>query len=211
MLQYILTHQAEFMVLLRQHVILTCSAIGLATSIGIPLAILASRIPFLERPVLLLGNLGQTIPSLVILALCIPFLGIGFAPSLAALFLRAILPILMNTFTGIKNVEHGIIEAARGMGMTENQILWKVQIPLTVPVMIAGLRTAVVQAVSLATLAAFAGGGSLGDLIQQGIMMVDQERLMAGAVSTAALALLADFIIGLLQQWLTPQGLKISA
>jgi osmoprotectant transport system permease protein len=165
----------------------------------------------MEKPVLILGNLGQAIPSLVVLALCLPIMGIGFAPSLAALLFRAILPILLNTFVGIKNVDHGLIEAARGMGMTENQILWKVQIPITVPVMLAGIRTATVQAISLATLAAFAGGGSLGNLIQQGIMINHKGRLFTGAVSTAVLALLADFIIGWLEKWFTPRGLKVSA
>ena len=95
--------------------------------------------------------------------------------------------------------------------MTENQILWKVQIPITVPVMLAGIRTATVQAISLATLAAFAGGGSLGNLIQQGIMINHKGRLFTGAVSTAVLALLADFIIGWLEKWFTPRGLKVSA
>lgn len=199
------------MVLLRQHIVLTVLAIVLAIALGIPLAILASRVPFMEKPVLILGNLGQAIPSLVVLALCLPIMGIGFAPSLAALLFRAILPILLNTFVGIKNVDHGLIEAARGMGMTENQILWKVQIPITVPVMLAGIRTATVQAISLATLAAFAGGGSLGNLIQQGIMINHKGRLFTGAVSTAVLALLADFIIGWLEKWFTPRGLKVSA
>ncbi|HOA35101.1 MAG TPA: ABC transporter permease [Bacillota bacterium] len=211
MLDFILNNQEQFMVLLRQHIVLTVLAIVLAIALGIPLAILASRVPFMEKPVLILGNLGQAIPSLVVLALCLPIMGIGFAPSLAALLFRAILPILLNTFVGIKNVDHGLIEAARGMGMTENQILWKVQIPITVPVMLAGIRTATVQAISLATLAAFAGGGSLGNLIQQGIMINHKGRLFTGAVSTAVLALLADFIIGWLEKWFTPRGLKVSA
>jgi osmoprotectant transport system permease protein len=211
MLDFILANQPAIMELLRQHVVLTLVAVGLAIALGIPLAILASRVPFMEKPVLILGNLGQAIPSLVVLALCLPIMGIGFAPSLAALLFRAILPILLNTFVGIKNVDHGLIEAARGMGMTENQILWKVQIPITVPVMLAGIRTATVQAISLATLAAFAGGGSLGNLIQQGIMINHKGRLFTGAVSTAVLALLADFIIGWLEKWFTPRGLKVSA
>ncbi len=209
MLDFILENQPAIMVLLRQHVILTLAAVGLAIATGVPLAILASRVPSLERTVLILGNLGQAIPSLVILALCIPIMGIGFAPSLAALVFRAILPILLNTFVGIKNVDHGLIEAARGMGMTDNQILWKVQIPITVPVMIAGVKTAAVQAVSLATLAAFVGGGSLGNLIQSGIMLNNFNRLMTGAVITAILAILADFIVGRLEIWLTPRGLKV--
>ncbi len=210
MIDFILENQESLVVLLKQHIVLTVAAIGLAMAVGIPLAILASRIPAMERPVMILGNLGQAIPSLVVLALCLPIMGIGFAPSLAALLFRAILPILLNTFVGINNVDHALIEAARGMGMTENQILWKLQIPLTVPVMLAGIRTATVQAVSLATLAAFAGGGSLGNLIQQGIMINHYGRLMTGAVITAALALLADFMIGQLETWLTPRGLKVS-
>ena len=211
MLDFILENQESLVVLLKQHIVLTVAAIGLAMAVGLPLAILASRIPAMDRPVMILGNLGQAIPSLVVLALCLPIMGIGFAPSLAALLFRAILPILLNTFVGINNVDHALIEAARGMGMTENQILWKLQIPLTVPVMLAGIRTATVQAVSLATLAAFAGGGSLGNLIQQGIMINHYGRLMTGAVLTAVLALLADFMIGRLEIWLTPRGLKVSA
>ncbi len=211
MIEFIMANQESFIMLLREHIVLTVVAIALAMATGIPLAILASRVPSLERPVMILGNLGQAVPSLVILALCLPIMGIGFAPSLAALLFRAILPILLNTFVGIKNVDHSLLEAARGMGMTDNQILWKVQLPITVPVMLAGIRTATVQAVSLATLAAFAGGGSLGNLIQQGIMINHYGRLMTGAVATAVLALLADLLIGRLEKWLTPRGLKVTA
>ena len=131
-----------------------------------------------------------------------------FRSSLFALFLRAILPILLNTYVGIKGVDHAVIEAARGMGMKDSQILLQVEIPLMVPVMLAGVRTATVQAVSLATLAAFIGGGGLGDLIQQGIMMVDSSLLLAGAIPTAILAFLADFIIGRIQYFVTPRGLR---
>lgn len=210
MIQYILNNQPEFWTMVRQHIELTGLSVILAMVAAIPLAILATRISRLEAPVLALANLGQTIPSLVILGLAIPLVGIGFAPALLALFLRAVLPILLNTYVGIKGVEHGVVEAARGMGMTDNQILWQVQIPLTIPVMLAGVRTATVQAVSLATLASFVGGGSLGDLIQQGIMMVDQAKLLAGAVPTAILALLADFIVGRIQYAVTPRGLRVS-
>lgn len=210
MIQYILTHQPEFWTMVRQHIELTGLSVILAMVAAIPLAILATRISTLEAPVLALANLGQTIPSLVILGLAIPLVGIGFAPALLALFLRAVLPILLNTYVGIKGVEHSVVEAARGMGMTDNQILWQVQIPLTIPVMLAGVRTATVQAVSLATLASFVGGGSLGDLIQQGIMMVDQAKLLAGAVPTAILALLADLIVGRIQHLVTPRGLRVS-
>jgi len=210
MMQYILTHQQEFWELVRQHVELTGLSVILAIAAAIPLAIIATRISSLEKPILALANLGQAIPSLVILGISIPLLGIGFAPSLFALFLRAVLPILLNTYVGIKGVDYAMIEAAKGMGMKDRQILFQVEIPLTVPVILAGVRTATVQAVSLATLAAFIGGGGLGDLIQQGIMMVDSSLLLAGAVPTALMALMADYIIGLIQRFVTPRGLKIS-
>ncbi|MBS3970854.1 MAG: ABC transporter permease [Clostridia bacterium] len=209
MVQYILNNQEAFLTLLGQHLNLTFLSVGLAMIFSIPLAIIGTRVPCLETPIMAFGNLGQTIPSLVILALAIPLVGIGFAPSLLALFLRAVLPILLNTFVGIKEVDPAVIEAARGMGMTENQILFRVQLPLTVPVIVAGIKTATVQCVSLATLAAFVGGGSLGDWIQQGIMMVNQTLLLAGAVPTAVLAIMANFLIGVIQNIVTPRGLKV--
>lgn len=209
-MQYIINNQAAFLELVRQHVELTGLAVLLAIVAAIPLGIVATRVSFLEKPILVLANLGQAIPSLVILGLCIPLLGIGFTPSLFALFLRAILPILLNTYVGIKGVDYAMIEAAKGMGMKDHQILLQVELPLVVPVIIAGVRTATVQAVSLATLAAFIGGGGLGDLIQQGIMMVDRSLLLAGAVPTALMALLADYLIGLIQRFVTPKGLKAS-
>ena len=208
MFEFIATHQTEFWVMLKQHLELTGYSILLGILVAVPLAIVASRVPSLQGLVMAIGNLGQTIPSLVILGLSIPLLGIGFAPALLALFLRAVLPILLNTYVGLTGVDTGVIEAARGMGMKENQILWRVQVPLAVPVMVAGIRTATIQAISLATLGSFVGAGTLGDLIQQGIMMVDQDTLLAGAVPTALLALLADAIFGGIERLVTPKGLK---
>lgn len=210
MMQYIFSHQQEFWELVRQHLVLTGLSVSLAIIIAIPLGIMATKISALEKPILAVANLGQAIPSLVILGLSIPLLGIGFAPALFALFLRAMLPILLNTYVGIKGVDYAMIEAARGMGMKDHQIMLKVEIPLIVPIILAGVRTATVQAVSLATLAAFIGGGGLGDLIQQGIMMVDRSLLLAGAIPTAIMALMADYLIGLIQRLVTPKGLKIS-
>ncbi|HHT62090.1 MAG: ABC transporter permease [Bacillota bacterium] len=210
MMQYILNNQQQFWELVRQHVELTGAAVILSIVVAIPLGIIATRFAVMEKPVLALANLGQAIPSLVILGISIPLLGIGFAPSLFALFLRAVLPILLNTYVGIKGVDYAMIEAAKGMGMKDYQILFRVEIPLTVPVILAGIRTATVQAVSLATLAAFIGGGGLGDLIQQGIMMVDSSLLLAGAIPTAVLALMADYLIGIIQRLATPKGLRIS-
>ncbi len=209
MIEFIINNQSTFFKLLGQHLNLTFLSVGLAILISVPLAIVGNKVSWLEGPILAFGNIGQTIPSLVILALALPLVGIGFKPALLALFLRAVLPILLNTFVGIKEVDPATIEAARGMGMTENQILIKVQLPLTIPVMVAGVRTATVQCISLATLAAFVGGGSLGDWIQQGIMMVNQTLLLAGAVPTAVLAILANLLIGAIQYLVTPKGLKV--
>lgn len=208
MFNLIATHQPEFWVMLKVHLQLTGLSVVLGILAAVPLAILASRRAALKGLVMAIGNLGQTIPSLVILGLSIPLVGIGFAPALLALFLRAVLPILLNSYVGITGVDSDIIEAARGMGMTENQILWRVQIPLAVPVMVAGVRTATIQAISLATLGSFVGAGTLGDWIQQGIMMMDTDKLLAGAIPTAVLALVFDITLGRIERIVTPKGLK---
>lgn len=209
MFHLIATNLPEFWVMLKVHLQLTGLSVVLGILVAVPLAILASRIAALKGLVMALGNLGQTIPSLVILGLSIPLVGIGFAPALLALFLRAVLPILLNTYVGITGVDSEIIEAARGMGMTENQILWRVQIPVAVPVIVAGVRTATIQAVSLATLGSFVGAGTLGDWIQQGIMMMDTDKLLAGAIPTATLALVLDVTLGRIERIVTPKGLRV--
>ncbi len=194
--------------LLGEHLLLTFVAVGISAAIALPFAILITRVPWLTFLVMGAANLSQTIPSLAILGLCIPLLGIGFKPAIVALVLRAMLPIVINTYVGISEIDPAVIEAGRGMGMRSWQILTAVELPLALPVIMAGLRNATVICISVATLAALIGAGGLGELIFRGVAMVDQPMLMAGAIPTALLAILADVLIGRLELTLTPQGMR---
>jgi len=208
---YIRDHQEQFFRLLNQHVQLTIFAVLLGILIAVPLAVIASRVEILAKPLTWLAALGQTIPSLAILALTIPYLGIGFRPSLFALTLRAILPIFLNAYIGIRYADRAVIDAARGMGTSNAQMLLMVELPLASPVLFAGIQTATVQTIGLATLAAYIGGGGLGDLILQGLAMLDTEVLLAGAIPVALLALIAEFLLSRLRGFVVPEGLRIDA
>jgi osmoprotectant transport system permease protein len=208
---YIREHQEQFFRLLNQHVQLTIFAVLLGILIAVPLAVIASRVEILAKPMTWLAALGQTIPSLAILALTIPYLGIGFRPSLFALTLRAILPIFLNAYIGIRYADRAVIDAARGMGTSNAQMLLMVELPLASPVLFAGIQTATVQTIGLATLAAYIGGGGLGDLILQGLAMLDTEVLLAGAIPIALLALIAEFLLSRLRGFVVPAGLRIDA
>ena len=158
-----------------------------------------------------IANVLQTIPSLALLALMIPLgLGIGRKPALIALFLYSLLPILRNTYIGIRSVDDSIKEAATGMGMTYFQRLYMVELPIALPVIIGGIRTATIIIIGTATLAAMIGGGGLGDFIITGLGMVRDELILLGAIPAALLALLADFLLGKLEYILTPRGLRIA-
>jgi osmoprotectant transport system permease protein len=139
----------------------------------------------------------------------LPFLGTGFMPSLFALTIRAILPIFLNGYVGIRSTDPAIVDAARGMGTSEAQLLAMVQLPLASPVLFAGIQTATVQNIGLATLAAFIGGGGLGDLILQGLGTVDAPVLLAGAVPVALLAMVAEVGLGRIQRLVVPAGLQV--
>ncbi|MEL1134501.1 ABC transporter permease [Desulfitobacterium sp. THU1] len=194
---------------LGQHIQLVLFSMLIAIAIGIPLGILITRIKSLEGPVLGAAGILQTIPSLALLGFMIPLFGIGIKTAVSALFLYSLLPIIRNTYTGIKDVDKATIEAARGMGMTDFQILFKVQLPLALSVMMAGIRTATVINVGTATLAAFIGAGGLGDFIFLGISRNLDALVLIGAFPAALLALLLDWLLGKLEKATTPRGLKV--
>lgn len=205
---YILGHHQVFLNLLSQHIQLTVVSVLLGILVAIPLAVLASRLSVLAGPMTWLAGVGQTIPSLAILGLALPLMGIGFLPSLIALTIRAVLPIFLNTYVGINGADRAMVDAARGVGMSGRQRLLLVELPLATPVIFAGIRTAIVQNVGIATLAAFIGGGGLGDLILQGLSMVDPAVLLAGAIPIAVLAMAADMGMGYLSRIIVPAGLQ---
>jgi osmoprotectant transport system permease protein len=190
-----------------QHITLAGIAVLLAVSIGVPIGFMIANNPKLAKNVMKVANVIQTIPSLALFAFAMPFFGIGAKPAIFALFLYALLPIIKNTLLGIHNVDPSIIEAARGMGMSKSQIMFKVEVPLAISVIMGGVRIATVTGIGIATIAATIGAGGLGQLIYQGISMMNMEMITAGALSSAVLALTADYILGLVEKKLTSQGI----
>ncbi len=179
-----------------RHIEVSLIAVVLSVAIAVPLGILITRYRKMAHVVVNSANIGQTVPSLAILGMVIPVLGIGLKPAVFALVLRGVLPIINNTYSGIVNVDRSVIEAGRGMGMKNRQILTLVELPLSFPVIMAGIRTATVLSISVATLAALIGAGGLGDLIFQGIVMADRNLLLTGSIPTAILAIAADLLLG---------------
>lgn len=185
-----------------QHLYLTLIAVLLAIIVGLAIGILLTRYRKTATGVLGLLGVIQTIPSLALLGFMLPLLGIGPIPAIFALFLYALLPIVRNTYTGIDEVDNSIIEAARGMGMSSTQILSKVELPLAIPVIFSGIRTATVINVGIATLCSLIGAGGLGEFIFSGIALVNPYMTLAGAIPAALLALLLDGILGVLQKYI---------
>jgi len=199
-----------FAELLRTHVVLSVAALLIAIAIALPAAIAIRNTPLGAALAVNVGNVGRAVPSLAILALCQPFLGFGFDTALVALTALAIPPILINASTGLREVDRGVIDAARGMGLSGSQILARIQMPIAAPVIFAGIRTSAVQVVASATLATFIGGGGLGDLIVEGTQRNDTAILLAGSFSVAVLAIITEVGFGALESGMTPKGLKIA-
>lgn len=194
-LEYVIANRAEVWENTLEHVGLVAASCGLAIAIGLPLGIMLTRRPRLSGPVIGFANVVQTIPSLALFGFLIPvpFIGgIGARTAIVALVLYGLLPVIRNTFVGISSVDPAVREAARGMGMTDLQLLWMVELRLAAPVILAGIRIAAVWGVGIGTIAAAIGGGGLGEFIFRGVAMVNHAVILAGAVPAAMLALIAD-------------------
>jgi osmoprotectant transport system permease protein len=205
--QFIAQNRTEVLELTAEHLWLVGASIVLAVLIGIPLGILITRWPVLKRPVLGGANIIQTIPSLALFGFLLPAPWIGARAdrlAILALTLYALLPLIRNTYTGIKGVDRAVVEAGRGMGMTDRQLLWQVEFPLALGVIIAGVRVAAVISIGLATIAAAIGAGGLGEYIFRGLAMVNNQVILAGAIPAASLAILADISLGWLEKRLSP-------
>lgn len=207
-IEYIIRNQEQIISLTVEHIKLTVIAVGFAILIGVPLGILISYVKKLNKPILGVANVIQAIPSMALLGFAIPLLGIGTLPAIVMVILYSLLPIIKNTFTGIKNINDQTIEAAKGIGLTKLQILSKVQIPLALPVIMAGVRISAVTAVGLMTMAAFIGAGGLGFLVFSGIRTVNTYQILAGAIPACLLALIVDFLVGLVEKLVTPISLQ---
>lgn len=201
--EFLSSNWHELLALTREHIVITLLSTSLAVAIGLPLGILLTRVKGLRTPVLGFANVMQTVPSLALFGLLIPipFIGgIGARTAIIALALYALLPVIRNTVTGILGIDARVREAATAMGMTDSQILREVELPLAAPVIITGIRVAVVISVGVATVAAAVGAGGLGTYIFRGLRQNDNNLLIGGAVASAMLALLCDFVLGQIER-----------
>jgi osmoprotectant transport system permease protein len=195
-----------------EHIALVSVAVGLATLTGVPIGIAITKNERVARVVLYVASIIVTIPSIALFGLMIPVLslighGIGYVPAVIAVLLYSQLPIIRNTYTAINNVDPALREAARGMGMSGNQRLRMVEIPLAVPVIMAGVRTAVVLNIGVMAIAAYIGAGGLGTFISRGISQSDPRQLIVGAVAVSLLAIVVDYSLLALQKRWTPRGM----
>ncbi len=197
---YFIGDQERFVRLLTQHLVLSLSALAIALLLCVPLGIWIAQRPRLAQGVINGVNSLRVLPSLVILFLALPYLGLGFRPSLVALTVLACPPILINTYAGLRNVEPATREAALGVGMSAWQSLLRIELPLALPVILTGVRIATVEVIASATLAAFIAGGGLGDYIIRGFALNDPTVMLVGAVAVALLALTADVLFVLAGQ-----------
>jgi osmoprotectant transport system permease protein len=196
---FFLQHRAEILEATLVHLTLVAIAMAFAIAIGVPLGLLVVHRPTLRNLSLGIASVFQTIPSLALFGFLIPipFIGgIGRRTAIVALVLYALLPILRNTYVGLTGIDHAVLEAAEAMGMTEAQILWRVRFPLALPVVLAGIRTATILTIGIATIAAAIGAGGLGTFIFRGVAMVSDAVILAGAIPAALLAILADVFLG---------------
>jgi osmoprotectant transport system permease protein len=202
--RYFLDNQPRFWDATGRHLVFSFTALAISVLVCVPLGIwIARRVNVAQYTINFFGAM-RLVPSLAILFLALPYLGTGFRPALFALTVLAFPPVLINTYAGVRNVDGAVVEAARGMGMAPSQILRRVEVPLALPAMIAGIRTAAVEVISSATLAAFIGGGGLGDFITRGFALNEPRIMLVGAVPVALLALASEATFGTLQRLFSP-------
>ncbi|WP_145948575.1 ABC transporter permease [Paenibacillus sp. Y412MC10] len=202
---FITERYPDILLALRQHLTISFSAVILGTIVAVPVGILLvyNRVGWINSAVFFIANLFQTIPSLALLAILIPLLGIGVKPAILALLLYSLMPILRNTYDGFQSVDKGVLNSAKGMGYSAAQTILKIQLPLSLPYIMSGIRITTVYIISWATLASLIGAGGLGQLIVSGLGVNKPEMIFIGGIGAVVLALVADGLLGLLEGWLT--------
>jgi osmoprotectant transport system permease protein len=190
-----------------EHLLISGSALNLGIIVSVPLGIylVKTKQTWLRSVAFTITNIFQTIPSLALLAILIPLIGIGKFPAIVALFLYSLLPILRNTYSGFESIDASIIEAAKGMGYDSRQRLFKIELPLAIPYLMSGIRLTTIYIISWATLATLIGAGGLGELIYGGLSVYDKPLIFASAITTMILAIVIDFLLGSLEKFLTKQ------
>lgn len=206
--QFLLEKGSELVSRIGEHIFISVISLALGVLFAVPIGILLTRTKKIAAIVIGLTSALQTVPSLALLALMIPLFGVGQLPAIIALFIYSLLPILRNTYIGIKEVGEDYKDAAKGMGMTNIQSILLVELPIAMPTIMAGIRLAAVYVVAWATLASYIGAGGLGDFIFSGLNLYRSDLIFAGTIPVAIIALLADFSLGLLEKKLTPIALR---
>lgn len=206
--QFLLEKGNELMARIGEHIFISATSLALGVLFAVPLGILLTRTKKIAAIVIGLTSALQTVPSLALLALMIPIFGVGQLPAIIALFIYSLLPILRNTYIGIREVSDDYKDAAKGMGMTSFQSVLLVELPIAMPTIMAGIRLAAVYVVAWATLASYIGAGGLGDFIFSGLNLYRSDLIFAGTIPVAIIALLADFSLGALEKKLTPIALR---
>jgi len=204
MQEFIASQGSEVIRLLWEHIYVSLISLGLGVIVAVPLGIFLSQVPKVANIVISIVSVLQTIPTLALLALMIPFLGVGKVPAIVALFIYSLLPILRNTYLGMSNVNPDLLDAAKGMGLKRMQIIRQVQLPLSIPVIMAGIRLSTVYVIAWTTLASYIGGGGLGDMIFNGLNLFRPDLILGGTIPVTILAVIVDLVMARIEEWVTP-------
>ena len=205
MINFLNQYGADILSKTGQHIYISAVALALGIIVAVPLGMLLTRAPKISGAVIGLASVMQTIPALALLATMIPIFGIGSTPAIVALFIYSLLPILRNTYLGLTSVDPALIDAAKGMGMNSFQRMWKVELQLALPVIMAGVRLSATYVIAWTALASYIGAGGLGDLIFNGLNLYRSDLILGGSIPVIILALVADFLLGKLEAKLTPK------
>lgn len=205
MTDFIANHGEALITAVGEHIFLSFIALALSVLVAVPLGILLSQVPKIANIVMVIAGVLQTIPTLALLVLFVPILGVGVVPAIVALFVYSLLPILRNTYLGMTSVDSNTVDAAKGMGMSTGQVIQKVQLPLATPVILAGIRLSAVYVIAWATIAAYIGGGGLGEFIFNGLQTSSSELIFGGTIPVIIIAILTDLIFGYIERKLSPQ------
>ncbi|EOA08416.1 ABC transporter permease [Pediococcus acidilactici] len=205
MINFLNQYGADILSKTGQHIYISAVALALGIIVAVPFGMLLTRAPKISGAVIGLASVMQTIPALALLAIMIPIFGIGSTPAIVALFIYSLLPILRNTYLGLTSVDPALIDAAKGMGMNSFQRMWKVELQLALPVIMAGVRLSATYVIAWTALASYIGAGGLGDLIFNGLNLYRSDLILGGSIPVIILALVADFLLGKLEAKLTPK------
>ncbi|MCY7751249.1 choline ABC transporter permease OpuBB [Bacillus inaquosorum] len=206
--QFLQTNGGELLYKTYEHITISLIAVILGVLVAVPLGVVLTRMKKGAGTIIGIVNIIQTLPSLAILPFFIPLLGVGKVPAIAALFFYSVLPILRNTYTGIRGVNKNLLESGKGVGMTLAEQVRLVELPLAAPVIMAGIRTSTIYLIGWATLASFIGGGGLGDYIFIGLNLYQPEYIIGGAVPVTILAIVIDYVLAVTERKLTPAGMQ---